>query len=351
MLDSVTTPVPTVPSALASLPVKAASSTLFRHTKREGWGLSIILRKFDDRVKMQFQDGRVRTFKDGYYHLLDAVDRPLDVSRSVIRALAAMNDELAARAEDNGTAVSMEEQQAYFRAMFAGGFQDEEYASHHRGDGRKRPLKRHRDAVVAKASALAGDRLRAMLKEEDYAGVHAAADAVIAMTDLVNAKDRKAFASMDEAHFEDFARSLHAVQHGQSKLALRFDAYCRMLERCIGTSPSWGLATVLLGTTRPKEHVAVRTKVHSLQTRWMAPGLAVSDHPMGLLYERLVQMTKAVEERLTDNGFAPRDFLDVTDFMWATLRPKAQKEIEQMRRAMRLDEPAAAATDDAIVAA
>ncbi|MFK7990666.1 MAG: hypothetical protein AB8I08_31880 [Sandaracinaceae bacterium] len=351
MFDSVTTPVQTVPSALACLPVKAASNTLFRHTKRESWGLSIILRKLDDRVKMQFQDGRIRTFKDGYYHLLDAVDRPLDVSRSVIRALAAMNDELAARAEDNGTAVSMEEQQAYFRELFGQGFQDEEYASHHRGDGRKRPLKRHRDAVVEKADALTRDKLRAMLKAEDYAGIHTAAGKVIAMTDLVTAKDRKAFAAMDEAHFEDFAHSLHAMLFGQSKLAIRFDAYCRMLERTVGKSPSWGLATVLLGTTSPKEHVAVRTKVHSLQARWMAPGLAVSDHPMGLLYERLVQMTKAVEERLTDNGFAPRDFLDVTDFMWATLRPKAQKRIEQMRHEMRMDEPAMAETPAIVVAA
>ncbi|MBN4049457.1 hypothetical protein JYT86_00195 [bacterium AH-315-N03] len=332
--------------------MKAASSTLFRHTKRDAWGLSIILRKLDDRVQMQFQDGRIRTFKNGYYHLLDAVDRPLDVTRSIVRALAAMNDELAARAEDNATAVSMEEQQAYFRELFGGGFQDEEYASHHRGDGRKKPLKRHRDALVKMAEALTQDELRAMLQAEGYAGIHAAAKKVIAMTDLVTVKDRKAFAEMDEAHFEDFAHSLSAMLHGQSQLARRFDAYCRMLERTIGRSPSWGLATVLLGATSPQEHVAVRTKVHSLQARWMAPGLAVSGHPMGLLYERLVQMTKAVEQRLTDAGFAPRDLLDVTDFMWATLRPKAQKRIEEVRFEMRMHGSAAAVTptDEAVAA-
>ena len=65
----------------------------------------------------------------------------------------------------------------------------------------------------------------------------------------------------------------------------------------------------------------------------MAPGLSVSDNPMGILYERLANMTKEVKERLETAGLKPRDMLDVTDFMWATLRPMAQREILRVRRA------------------
>ena len=64
---------------------------------------------------------------------------------------------------------------------------------------------------------------------------------------------------------------------------------------------------------------------------------------MGILYERLANMTKDVKARLGEAGFEPRDMLDVTDFMWATLRPMAQKVILKMRSAS----PRLSATVDA----
>ncbi len=307
--------------------------TLFRHTRREQWGLGVVIRKLDDRVRIQFQDGRLRTFKRGYYHLIDAVDRPLDVTLRLVEALEAMTDE--GRQPRSGTErrpVSMDEQIACFRELFEGGFQDPAYARHHRGDGRKRPLKRHRDPLLEKAEALSRMAMSLHLGAADFGAIHAAAAAVVSQTDLVSAKERKAFAAIAPEHHEAIATTLYALLHGSSRLPVRFDAHVRALEAAMGKAPSWALATVVCAAAHPQAHVVVREKVLALQAVWMAPGLSVSERPMGILYERLVEMTKGVKAHLEAADLAPRDTIDVTDFMWATLRPKAQERILERRR-------------------
>lgn len=305
--------------------------TLFRHTQREMWGLGIVLQREDDRVRMQFQDGRTRSFANGYYHMLDAVDRPLDLTLSVVNALRSMVDDEATVSATGPSPVSFDEQVRFFQSNYEAGFHDAGYVERHRGDGRKNALKRHRDGLVAKAEKLQKAPMAKWMKAGEYTAIHKAAKSVANITDLVGAKERKLFASIGEEHHEMFATSLHALLHGTSKLVARMDGFIRMLTTAMGTAPSWGLASVFLGAVHPNEHVVVRGKVLALQAAWMAPGLGVSDNPMGILYERLANMTKEVKARLEEAAFEPRDMLDVTDFMWATLRPMAQKKILKMR--------------------
>lgn len=309
-----------------------STHTLFRHSKREQWGLAIVLAKYDDRVTMQFQDGRTRNFKAGYYHLLDAVDRPLDQTTEIVQALRSMNDDGSGTAEGRIKAVSFDEQKAYFRQKFPDGFQDAGYTEHHRGDERKKALKRHRDALVAKAETLHKNPMKKLIDAEDWGAIHKAAVKTINTTDLVGAKERKRFSKIADGDLEVFAKALFNLLHENDRLANRMDNYVRALRVTIGEAPSWALASVLLGAVHPQEHVVVRKNVLSLQARWMAPGLSVSDSPMGILYERLAEMAKNVQTELEQDGFTPRDLLDTIDFMWATLRPMAQKKILKMRR-------------------
>ena len=166
---------------------------LFRHTKRDVWGLGIVIRKADDRVHMQFQDGRKRTFIDGYYHFLDAVDRPLDITMSIVDGLKSMcegfDDEQRLTNAPRVKEISLDEQIVYFHEKYEDGFQSAEWTEDHRGDGRKRPLKRHRDPAVAKAK----DLLSKAAFKQSPAEIHAAAVKVVKMTGLVPAKERKAF--------------------------------------------------------------------------------------------------------------------------------------------------------------
>ena len=310
--------------------------TLFRHTKREGWGLGILQNVMDDRIQMQFQDGRNRYFKTGYYHLLDAVDRPMNVAAGIVDALQQMMPEEDRPERKNRILPpSMDEQIEYLRQLFPGGFQDEAYAEHHRGDGRKRPLKRHRDALVARAEKYLN---RQNLQGDPTEG-HKFACKVLTVTGLVGAKERKKFKAIEAEHHEEVINALRALLYGKSKLIQRMDGYVRALEKAMGETPSWELATVFLGAVHPKEHVVVRARVLSLQAQWMAPGLLVSDRPMGLLYERLMHMTKGVEELLVEGGLEPRDFLDIHDFMWVTLKPAGQKKIMAARQRRQLMEP------------
>ncbi|MCB9592973.1 MAG: hypothetical protein H6719_09600 [Sandaracinaceae bacterium] len=326
----------------------AVSTALFRHSRREVWGLGTVVQALDDRLRMQFQDGRTRTFKKGYYHLLDAVDRPLDVTLAIVTALRNMADGGSTPKGAGGRMPpSLEEQIAYFAELFEDGFLSESYAEQHRGDGRKRPLKRHRDAMVtAAAEGLGAKVLQRRLAADEHTAVHAAASSVLALTDLVSAKERKAFAEIDPSHHAAVASSLHALLHGKSKIAVRIDGYVASLERALGEAPSWELTTVLLGAVHPATHLVMRTSPLTLQAAWMAPGLMLSGRPMGLLYERFHAMTMRVDEALREAGHEPRDLLDVCDFMWMTLKPAARERIFERRGAYGVGAPKVAGAKD-----
>ncbi len=324
---------------------------LYRHSRRETWGLGAVTQHQHDRIEIQFQDGRARVFKKGYYHLLDAVDRPLDVTLGIVRALRGMKGEAPAQsASRSRVPPSIEEQVAFFRELFTDGFASEEYAAQHRGDGRKRPLKRHRDALVATAKEKLDKKvMQRALHGGDFTGLLEAAGEVLARTDLVPVKERKAFLAMDPTHHEPTMNALVALLHGKSALTVRFDAFVSALTRALGEAPSWELVTAFLGALRPSEHVVVRPRVMTVQAAWMAPGLKISSRPMGLLYERFLAMMKRVEAALRDAELEPRDLLDVGDFSWATLRPSARERIFERRRELGIGpsvEGAAAARRD-----
>ncbi len=322
---------------------EGALPTLFRHSLRHQWGLGVVLRRLDDRVDLQFQDGRARTFKQGFYHLFEPVDRRFDVASGIVEALMNMSGAGTRRAP-KARPVTLEEQVAYFRELYPDGFRGDAYTEERRGDGRKRPLKRHRDALVANArEKLAKRALADALAAGDATAVHAAAGEVISGTDLVKVKERKRFLAMDAGLHAPVANAIHALLHGQSPLTGRLDALVAWLERALGEAPSWELATVLLGAMRPEEHFVMREPVIARQAVFMAPGLSVPQRPMGILYERLRAMAEEVQQHLVEEDLAPRDMLDVHNFMWLTLKPAAQRQIRERRRD--LDNPLVSASE------
>lgn len=329
MIEETTTPEAATNPIEAYHP-NAEVPSLIRHTKRDKWGLGVVLDKEDDRVHMQWQDGRKRTFKRGYYHLLDAVDRRLDVTLGIVDALQAMAGAKTKRRSTKRT-VTLDEQVAYFSdTLYEDGFRGEAFTEHHRGDGRKKPLKRHRDGLVELAQKELSKRalLRA-LSEGNPSVVHAAAGRVVGSTDLVKVKERKKFLAMEQTSHAPFANALFAVLHGTSPLSKTFGGLVAALERGMGDTPSWELTTLFLAAMHPKEHCVVRYNTHSRQAQFMAPGLHMPDRPMGTLYTRLRGMTENVKASLEEAELSPRDYFDVFDFMWQTLRPKAQKAIRE----------------------
>jgi hypothetical protein len=301
--------------------------TLFEHSRRQSWGLGIVLKKQRDRIQLRFQDGRTRTFKHGYYHLIDVVDRPLDVALRVTDALEAMGDvKPARRSTRRSEQVSLDEQIALFGRLYEGGFQGDDYVAQHRSDGRRKPLKRHREGLLTLAEPLRTPRGDGNVEDR-----FAAAVALVKATDLVGAKERKAFAGIAEDAREGVVDGIDEVLHGEGPLAPRFDRFVRLLETAMGKAPSWGLATLFRGTVFAKDDLVVRRRAAALQAAWMAPGLAIGPRPMGLVYERLSDMAGRLRETLVEAGLSPRDGLDLIDFMWLTLKPAAVEEVLEAR--------------------
>ena len=154
-----------------------------------------------------------------------------------------------------------------------------------------------------------------------------AAAEVVSCTDLIKLNERKLFNAMSPKEHAAFANALFALLHSRASYVRRFDDLVAARERGRGKAPSWELATVFTAALRPDKHTVVRMNTHSRQAEYMAPGLRLTDRPMGIFYERLLQMSTTIRETLVENGFEPVDYFDVFEFMWQSLRPAAQKEI------------------------
>ncbi len=312
----------------------APNPTLYRHSKRDQWGLGIVEERFDDRVSLIFQDGRMRKFKNGFYHLLEAVDRPYDVTDRIVTNLESMSGKKKKSAARKSTTkpVSLEEQLEFFSGLFADGFVGEEYISEHRGDGRKRPLKRHRDAIIERAQTLNKSGFSKRRRAGEHKELFDEMAHVLNSTDLISPKERKGFAKIKPKHHEALADSLFALLYGGSAFHTRFDGWVRTLESAMGSTPSWGLATALLAAVHADEHCIINQKTVATQAQWMAPGVAVGTVPSGVLYERLLGMIQKVKSFLEEQDMEPADMFDVVNFMVLTLKPAARKKIQTARR-------------------
>ena len=64
--------------------------TLYAHSKRPRWGFAILAWEGREQRRYQFQDGQLRTFKRGYYELLEEVEDPVERAVDIVRDLKAM---------------------------------------------------------------------------------------------------------------------------------------------------------------------------------------------------------------------------------------------------------------------
>lgn len=313
--------------------------TLYSHSRRPTWGLAILAVEGLEERQYQFQDGQLRTFKRGYYELLEEVDAPPPRALDIVRDLRAMLRIERGRREPGPTpksverAISWSDQLRLFEALYPRTFADPLWMSKVRGATDGRRLKRHRVAAIEQAQAvLAAGELERALAEGAHRGVLDGVKRVLAATDLAGSKDTAAIRRLPKEESEAFVRALHALLFGAGPYGPRFDAYVAMLRRASGERVSWPLATVLCALVHPSEHVAVKPSVFRQQAQWMAPSLVYDANPSSGLYQKLLAMTHAVRDRIAQAGHEPRDLLDVYDFMLTTLRPRALAKLAALDR-------------------
>ena len=311
---------------------------LFQHSRRPDWGLAILAWEGDNQRGYQFEDGRLRTFKKGYYHLLTEIDRPVEEVERVVDELARRLDLVQARTERAEEAkkrgrrlTTLDEQLGVFRRLFPEGFNDPVWAEDIRGIGVSHPRKKHRSPVIEMAKELLAEAdLRAALEAGEPERVMASVISLLERTDLVQPKDVKPLSGIAGDDLKDTAEAIVEMLYGKAPWPDRFGTFLKTLTR-VGITARWELATVLPALLKPDDHLAVRPSVVRLQARWMAPRLKMESEPNVREYGRLRTMARAIRRRLKEAEMEPRDLMDVYDFMWHTLRPAAQSLLEEVR--------------------
>lgn len=307
----------------------SSQQVFFNHSKRADWGLATLLWEQEDKRGYRFEDGTVRVFKAGYYGLLHPVDNPSDAAvRALSRYARSGDQQLRGRggARSSRPALPTINQQVdWFKGSYPEGFTDPDWVAAHRSGARA--LKRHREPVMV----LAGERLghrRDMQSESECDSFLDAAVQVLRRTDLVPKKqvDRLAGVKATNALANALHDLIHDVDDGSGGFhaITRFD---RELAMAGGFNPSWQLTTVLPALVYPTRHTCVRPSVFAVQARITNPAFTPPATPTPRAYATYRQVAVDVQDELARQGLAPRDMLDVHDFIWETLRPAARKSI------------------------
>lgn len=309
----------------------AEQERLYRHTSKPQWGLALLAWERDGKRAYQFEDGKLRVFKEGYFQLLEPVDRPADETEVAIREL---NTKLGRKraAKRNGRtepAIPLSKQIDLFVHLYADGFEGDDWVSDKRGVDVENALKRHREPVMKRARELfTKERLLAAAEDNALSLIEDIAE-IIESTDLVTKAQTRGLSRATEPLARRVAAALHEVLYGEGEMTLRFERYVGSLGRAIGKKASWQLATLIPALVDPATHICVKPSAMKTQAVWMAPSLVIGKTPSGAIYTRILEMVAVLVEKLTAAGHKPRDLMDVYDFMWTTLRPKAQSMIAE----------------------
>lgn len=295
---------------------------LYAHSKRPRWGFAILAWEGDGQRRYQFQDGQLRTFKLGYYELLEPVEALDDRALDIVHELTAMlRSERSGRAERRG---GFEARLAELVRLYPKGFEDPRWIADRRGEGKRK--RSHRDPAIHDArERLAAPVLDEAIAAGRYSELVHAARAVIAATDLAGSKDTGALRRLPDARHEEFACALRELLWSEAPAHERLARYLAVLGDNPGERVTWPLATALTALVHPTEHAFVKPSVVRREAHWLAPSLPYDAAPSAELYARMLTVMVGVKGRLERAGHKPRDLFDVTDFLALPL-PRASQD-------------------------
>lgn len=302
---------------------------LVRHTKRPEWGLAILAWERQSTRAYQFEDGKLRKIRKGYYKLLepaeDLGERGTRIRRNLRRIVNAGSD---ADVKVIEAVCPFSAQVRLFTQLYPEGFEDPDWIEdHRRSDGA--PLKRHRSPIVAEArEALSESRCEEALASDGHEELADIIADLLARTDLVPVSRAKALRGLAPEEKQKFVESAVRLLHGEESYDERFKAYLDTLTELFEERPSWRLATVLPGIVHPQTHVVVRRSAFVRQAGSIAPTAEYSRRATARSYRNYQRVATETRKRLASAGYEARDLLDVHDFVWTTLRKAALEHLD-----------------------
>ena len=325
-------------TAEPTLSEMTTSETIYRHKKRgEQWGLAILAFEDGDRRAFQFQDGELRNFKKGYYHLLEPVTPAPSDAPKIVQNLKVMMKKADIIRESAGSPSLMPAAaiadlsviRKVFLETYAGGLASEDYAAEIRGNPEKRRLKKHRDAAILDAKEkLSLESIEATRADGGAAAVRDLLLGVLSATDLVTKKSLEPLESLPDALLPALDEHLCGILHGSGPYEARFERFVGVLDRS-GTKASWELATAAASLYDPDAHVHVKAGSFRELVDRFSPALRWSARPSGRIYTRLVSLVEDIAASLRAAGDPPRDLHDVSYMVWSVMRPKSRPMLDR----------------------
>ena len=323
--------------ATTSTPAQPAITPLVRHTKKQEWGRALLLWRREEKRAYQFEDGSMRVFAERFCSMLQPSLEPDPVLRAQLREQAVASGHVGvamggSKGKANcGPMPTVADQVSVFATLFDGGFAGTAWRNACRASGTKKTLKRHVDPAVERAQVeLAEAKLRAHLDSGNPRAIVDTMISIVGSTSLATKTQLAAVGSLDVdaalgVAFVEFLYDVGGAARGPLD-RLRIE-----LARLGLKKVPWTVLTAAKALLHPETHLFVRPAAVREQAKLLMPGFKLSTVPTPDAYARFLEMAVGIRNALRTAGLAPRDLLDVAEFMRVTMS-KSQR--EELRGAM-----------------
>lgn len=318
--------------------------SLYRHSKRPNWGLAIIAWERGGKRGYQFEDGRIRVFKKGFYKLFDPVEPSGERAQKLVSELEkrleaserrkARKERKKKKKKKRAPVWSFADQVAIFDHQYPKHFSDPAWVEGMRGVDASRRLKRHRQPAIDDArELLSPERLQeAVQSSEGVAALMQDLRELLDSTSLVTKTQLKPLRRVKGDDARKWLEELHEVLYGDVIFARRFDRFVNVLRGVDSRGPSWQLATVFPALVQPEEHVCVHPTAFRKQAAELVPEVDLPRRVSALTYSTARKIANTTKAALEDKGLNPADMVDIHDFVTSTLKPSAKKVLDKLDR-------------------
>ena len=319
--------------ASTSTPAQPAITPLVRHTKKQEWGRALLLWRREEKRAYQFEDGSMRVFAERFCSMFQPSPQPDPVLRARLQEQAVAGGHVAMATGSSrgkttrGPMPTVADQISVFATLFEEGFAGTAWRDACRASGTKKVLKRHVDPAVERAQVeLSAEALRAHVESGNPDAIVDTIVSIVGSTSLATKPQLAAIGALEVdaalgSAFVDFLHDVGGAARGPLD-RLRIE-----LARVGLKKVPWTVLTAAKALLHPDTHLFVRPTAVREQAKLLMPGFKLSTVPTPDCYARCLEMAVGIRSELREAGLAPRDLLDVAEFMRVTLSKSQRDEL------------------------
>ncbi|HET9955522.1 MAG TPA: hypothetical protein VFQ61_13505, partial [Polyangiaceae bacterium] len=230
--------------------------------------------------------------------------------------------------------------------VYAVGFSDPNWAAQVRGEGASTSTPSHRQRFIDLArEQLSASAIDSMLSAKQFSRVWDELVGILKQTNLVPAAQLKLkFVGAEQER--TLAAAVRELLHGSTPYNQRFDRYLSAFAAAFNQPAKWELATAPAAIVSPREHICVELTTFRKQLKLLGTRRAIATQPSSADYTLLLANAQLIAKKLGEQGEAPRDLLDIRDFIVLTLKPPSKAAAAPRPRAKAAARAPSEADDD-----